>query len=412
MIGSLYSGISGLKANTSAMAVIGDNIANVDTTGFKTSRVSFANIFSSTLSQSGLEIGRGVTMNGINPQWDSGSLENTTSGTDLAVNGTGLFVVTDASTGSTYYTRAGQFEWDSDGNLVTPDGFIVQGYSIATDGTVGTLGDITLPNGTSAPSATSELSFGINLNSDAEAGDTFTSSITTYDSLGSEVILDVTFTADGAGGWDWAVAVDPTTATCATTGHIEFDTDGNLDSTNTTATDVDADGNPILSITGLSGSTDPLDITWTYLDSSGDSDGSITSYASESTKTAQAQDGYPSGSLQSVSVDEDGNFTGIYSNGSMIPFAQIALADFPSYSGLAKMGSNLYAESLSSGQALIGTANTASLGSVSSSTLEMSNVDLATEFVEMITTQRAYQANSKVITTSDEILQELINIKR
>ncbi|BBO88294.1 flagellar hook protein FlgE [Desulfosarcina ovata] len=425
MIGSLYSGISGLKANTSAMAVIGDNIANVDTTGFKTSRVSFANIFSSTLSQSGLEIGRGVTMNGVNPQWDSGSLENTTSGTDLAVNGTGLFVVTDPSTGSTYYTRAGQFEWDSDGNLVTPDGFVVQGYSIDTDGEIGGLTDIALPNGTSDPSATTELTFGINLNSDAEAGDTFTSSITTYDSLGSEVILDVVFVADGSGGWDWSVDVDPTSATCNTGGHIEFDVEGNLDTTAsyydsdiTVDDDSDGDatndavsGNPVIAITGLDGADD-MSISWSYLDSSGDSDGSITGYASESTKTAQSQDGYPSGSLQSVSVDEDGYFTGIYSNGSMIPFAQIALADFPSYSGLAKMGSNLYAESLSSGQALIGTANTASLGSVSSSTLEMSNVDLATEFVEMITTQRAYQANSKVITTSDEILQELINIKR
>jgi flagellar hook protein FlgE len=393
MIGSLYSGISGLKANTSAMSVIGDNIANVDTTGFKSSQVSFANIFSSTLSRTGLEIGRGVTLNGVNPKWDAGSLENTTSATDLSVNGTGLFIVDDPSTNISYYTRAGQFEWDNDGNLVTLDGFVVQGYQIAPDGTVGGIDNITLPNGTSVPNATANLAFGMNLDADTPAGDTFTSSITTYDSLGSEVILDVEFTRTAA-GWDFLV--NPSGGTCTTTGSITFDANGVLT----------APANPTINVTGLPSGAADMAITWTL------DDGSITGYSSESTKTAQSQDGYPSGSLQSVAVDEDGYFTGIYSNGSMIPFAQVALADFPSYSGLAKMGSNLYAESLSSGQALISAPNTASLGAIAPSTLEMSNVDLASEFVEMITTQRAYQANSKVITTSDEILQELINIKR
>ena len=412
MIGSLYSGISGLKANTSAMAVIGDNIANVDTTGFKSSKVSFANIFSSTLSRTGLEIGRGVTLNGVNPQWEAGSLENTNSATDLSVNGTGLFIVNDPSTNISYYTRAGRSEWDKDGYLVTPDDFRVQGYSIAPDGTVGGIDNIALPNGTSEPNATELMTFGLNLDSDAVDGEAFTSSITTYNSLGSEVMLDVDFVYDATNSrWDWSVAVDPTTAACATTGYIAFDVDGNLDPANTTATAVDADGNPVLTVTGLA-PADDMTVTWAYLDNTGATDGSITGYSSESTKTAQSQDGYPSGSLQSVTVDEDGYFTGIYSNGSMIPFAQVALADFPSYSGLSKMGSNLYAASLSSGQALISAPNTASLGSIAPSTLEMSNVDLAAEFVEMITTQRAYQANSKVITTSDEILQELINIKR
>jgi flagellar hook protein FlgE len=407
MIGSLYSGISGLKANTSAMAVIGDNIANVDTTGFKSSKVSFANIFSSTLTRTGLEIGRGVTLNGVNSQWETGSLENTSSATDLSVNGTGLFVVNDPSTSIPYYTRAGQFEWDNGGNLVTPDGFIVQGYTIATDGTVGNIENISLPNGTSAPSATTNISFGINLDADAADGDTFTSSITTYDSLGSEVILDVVFTYDLANTeWDWTVS--PSVGSSSSTGSVSFDADGVLTAPAANPTIVVDDG----AGGNFPNGADPLSITWTMLDAAGASDGSMTGYSSDSTKTAQTQDGYPSGSLQSVSVDEDGYFTGIYSNGSMIPFAQVVLADFASYSGLSKMGSNLYAASLASGQALISAPNTASLGSIAPSTLEMSNVDLAGEFVEMITTQRAYQANSKVITTSDEILQELINIKR
>ncbi len=406
MIGSLYSGISGLKANTSAMAVIGDNIANVDTTGFKSSAVSFANVFNATLTRTGLEVGRGVTMAGVNPEWGTGALETTSCATDLAVNGTGLFLVCDPSTDLTYYTRAGQFEWDNEGNLVNPDGFIVQGYSIDTDGTIGSLDGINLPAGTSEPSATDEITFGLNLNADAEDGETFTSSVTTYDSLGTEVILDVTFTYDGTTStWSWTPSSDIGTASTTATTTFTFDSSGELVAPTT---------NPTITITGLSPAAD-MSIEWVFIDDSlspAASDGSITSYSSESTKTAQTQNGHPSGTLQSVTVDEDGYFTGIYSNGSMIPFAQIGLADFPSYSGLAKMGGNLYAESMASGQALVSTPNSVNLGAIAPTSLEMSNVDLADEFVEMITTQRAYQANSKVITSSDEILQELLNIKR
>jgi flagellar hook protein FlgE len=410
MIGSLYSGISGLKANTSAMAVIGDNIANVDTTGFKGSRVSFANIFSATMSQSAAQIGRGVTLSGVNPQWEAGSLENTSSPTDLSINGAGLFMVDDPSTGIPYYTRAGKFEWDMNGELVTPDGFIVQGYSIdPISGNIGGIDNISLPNGTSAPNPTQNISFGMNLDADAVVGDTFTSSITTYDSLGSEAILDVVFTRN-ATGWNWAVNVNHPNpaASSASTGYIQFDANGNLDP----AASIPAGADPTIQLDNVGPAATPQTITWSYLDSLGATDGSITGYNAQSSKTAQSQDGYPSGSLQSVAVDEDGVFTGIFSNGSMIPFAQVALADFASYSGLAKQGSNLYAESLASGQALIGQPNSAGMGSIAPSTLEMSNVDLGTEFVEMITTQRAFQANSKVITTSDEILAELLNIKR
>jgi flagellar hook protein FlgE len=164
----------------------------------------------------------------------------------------------------------------------------------------------------------------------------------------------------------------------------------------------------------LEGAED-LDITWVY--GTGDaatfaSDGSVTGYSSDSIKTAQSQDGALRERCKRFPWMKTAYFSGVYSNGSIVPFAQFALADFPSYSGLSKMGGNLYAESLSSGEPLIGAANTASLGSIAPSTLEMSNVDLATEFVEMITTQRAYQANSKVITTSDELLNELVNLKR
>jgi flagellar hook protein FlgE len=155
-----------------------------------------------------------------------------------------------------------------------------------------------------------------------------------------------------------------------------------------------------------------MSVTWTYLDAANATDGSLTGYAATSVKTSQTQDGYPSGMLQGISVDKDGIFTALYSNGSMLNFAQIALADFASYAGLAKQGSNLFTSSLASGQPVISVPNEAGVGAIAPSSLEMSNVDLATEFVDLITTQRAFQANSKVITTSDEVLSDLINIKR
>jgi flagellar hook protein FlgE len=402
MIGSLYSGISGLKANTSAMAVIGDNIANVSTTGFKGSRVSFANIFSATMGQSNMQIGRGVTMNGVIPQWQPGSLENTNSATDLSINGQGMFVVEDPNDGAQYYSRAGKFEFDRNGNLVTPDGLLVQGYPIDVNGVQQPLDDIILPNGTNSPLATDEITMELNLDSQAADGDTYDTTMTVFDSLGTPIELTIQFTYDAlATEWNWTVT--PSAGACASTGTISFDPDGSLDAA------TEAAGDPNIVVTGLTGND--LDIDWIYT-SGGASDGSVTGYAADSAKTAQTQNGYPTGRLQGVSVDEDGTFTGLYSNGTMVPFAQIALADFPSYSGLSKCGSNIFAQSLASGQALLATPNTASLGSIAPSTLEMSNVDLANEFVQLITTQRAFQANSKVITTSDDVLAELINIKR
>lgn len=408
MIGSLYSGISGLRVNTSAMAVIGDNIANVDTTGFKVSRVAFANVFSSALGQSRNQIGRGVYMNGISSNWNSGTLETTNTVTDLAINGQGMFIVRDPSDGAQLYTRAGRFEFDRDGYLTTQDGYRVQGYAIDAAGDTGTMDAISLPPGLSAPLPTSEITMGLNLDASAAVGDTYDTTMTAYDSLGNAVELTFNFTRT-AGGWEYYVDSSAGTATPASGAPnlLAFDSEGNLDPPNC----VPASADPTIAVTGLA-PADDLDITWTMLDAANATDGSVTGYAATSVKSAQTQNGYPSGMLQGISVDEDGIFTALYSNGTMLPFAQIALADFASYQGLAKQGSNLFTSSLASGQPVISAPNTAGVGAIAPSSLEMSNVDLATEFVELITTQRAFQANSKVITTSDEVLSELINIKR
>ncbi|MCD6273389.1 MAG: flagellar hook protein FlgE, partial [Deltaproteobacteria bacterium] len=397
MIGSLYAGISGLKVNTKAMSVIGDNIANVNTTGFKTSKVSFANIFSASLGSTENQIGRGVTLAGVNPVWDSGSLENTTSVTDLAVNGKGLFIVNNDD-GSQLYTRAGKFDFDKDGNLVSQDGLNVQGYSIHANGDLApALSDIALPSANSIPLATDEFSMGINLDSTAEVGDEYTNSLTVYDSLGNAIPLTMTFENIATGAWTATPSIPAslysTTGIAPTIDDSSVTFGGIGDLTNPT-------GDTKIHLTLDNGANSPLDITWDLYEN-GSTNGSLTGYSGASAASSQTQDGYASGTLQGVSVDEDGVFTGLYSNGIMTPFAQIALADFASYSGLAKMGNNLYSASVNSGQATTGVPGTSSLGSVSPSSLEMSNVDLSDEFVQMITTQRAFQANSKVITTSD-----------
>ncbi len=416
MIGSLFAGISGLNANATAMTVIGDNIANVNTTGFKANRSSFANVLSTSLQGSGgNNIGRGVTFWGSTPSWSQGSVENTANATDMAINGRGFFMVNDQS-GQTLFTRAGEFAFDRNGDLRNPDGLSVQGYqvtAVALDGTLtlGAIMNIGVPSeSTSPPVATDEFTMDINLDAGAALTDTYSTSQVFYDSLGNAVPVTFTFTraaavAPATATWNVAASIPASAGTGAAVSvpSIGFNANGNMIVPAADAT---------VTLTLTNGATSPQAITWSLYDPAGPSLGDITGYASASVTTFQTQNGFPAGSLRGVSVDELGVVTGAYSNGQMTPLYQVALADFPSYYGLTKMGNNLYAESLASGQALPGVAQSGRLGSISPSSVEMSNVDLAQEFVKMITTQRAFQANSRVITTSDEILNELINIKR
>ncbi|MCP4748697.1 MAG: flagellar hook protein FlgE [Desulfobacteraceae bacterium] len=410
MIGALYSGISGLKANTSALAVIGDNIANVNTTGFKVTRVSFSNVFNSSLGQSRMQIGRGVTMSGMTSNWEAGVMETSANVTDMAINGEGMFIMRSSDGSSQYYTRAGKFEFDKDGYLVNPDGYQVQGYPIES-GSLQPMAAITMPGGLSESSATDSITMELNLDSGASDGDIYETTISVYDSLGDIVELDFTFTRDSsASGWTYAVSSSSGTATLASASGVNtlaFNSDGEL----VPGSNDPASANHAITVTGLTPAAD-LALTWNFLDLAGATDGSVTGYSTDSVKIGQTQNGYPSGLLQGIGVDEDGIFTALYSNGTMLNFAQVALADFASYTGLAKQGGNLFVSSLASGQPSITMPNTAGVGAIAPSSLEMSNVDLATEFVELITSQRAFQANSKVITTSDEVLTELINIKR
>jgi len=420
MISSLFAGISGLNANATAMTVIGDNIANVNTIAYKANNISFANVLSTSLTGSdSSDIGRGVDIWNTSGTWTQGSLQSTGSATDLSVNGIGFFIVRD-DTGADFYTRAGQFYLNELGDLVNPDGLHVMGYNVdPTTGALGSLAEISIPGDrVSQPQVTSEFTFDVNLDAGAQIGDTFTASQTIYDSLGNAIELTLAFTNQAPGQWSCMASipdseggppVPPALSNVQINGadtiNIQFDANGNMIAPA-------GPGNPQLSITLITGATTPQLVDWNLYDAVGQSNGDLTGYANPSSVTFQYQDGYPSGMLRGISVDEDGTVSASYSNGQLVPVYVLALADFPSYEGLDKMGGNLYAESLRSGQALPGTPGNGRLGSIVPSTIEMSNVDLSTEFVNMITVQRAFQANSRVITTSDEILAELINIKR
>ena len=415
MIGSLFAGVSGLNVNSKALTVIGDNIANVNTTAFKSNRSSFANILSQSLAGTGAsEIGRGVEFWGITPMWSQGSVENTANPTDMAINGAGFFVLRD-NANSEFYTRAGDFTFDRDGYLINPDGLFVQGYevtAVAADGTMtlGNIQDINVPGqSTTPPHASSTFTIDVNLDAGADVLDTYSSTVIVYDSLGNGIPVTLTFEKQAVNSWDVSVSVpagtvtDPATDVVIDVANYTFDgADGSL------LNNADAQ----ITLSDLISGADDLVLTWDLVDAAGVTHGDLTQYASPSTTTFQTQDGYPSGVLRGVSVDEFGVVTGSYSNGQLTPLYQVLLADFPNYYGLSKMGKNLYAESRDSGQPLDGVPQSGRLGSISPSAIEMSNVDLAQEFVKMITTQRAFQANSRVITASDEILAELINIKR
>ncbi len=411
MIGAMYTGISGLNANATAMSVVGDNIANVNTVGFKSSRPSFANILSkSVVGSTKQEIGMGTRFWATDPSWVQGSFENTGSPTDLAINGKGLFVLKD-NAGASFYTRAGNFNFDKDGNLVNSDGLIVQGYPIDDSGALGVITDVNVSaTGTSPSSATTQMTLGANLNTNAAVSDSYSIALNIYDSLGTEIPLTVKFTKAASNTWDWSATVPTRFVGSGNeqvgTGRLVFASNGSLASNNGSTT------NPTISIPLTNGATAPLGITWDMFSATGTSLGAMTQYSSDFAYTFKSQDGYTSGILKEISTDADGIVSGSYSNGEHVPLYQLALADFPSYYGLTKLADTLYQESTASGQPVLGTAGRGTLGAVVPAALEMSNVDLSEEFVRLITTQRAFQANSKVITTSDEMLGDLISIKR
>ncbi len=413
---SLFTGVSGINANGVALSVIGDNIANMNTVGFKASRATFGDILSSSLASGSTagQIGRGSNLTSVTSTFVQGSMENTTSAFDMAIEGEGFFLMRDTD-GSSLYTRAGQFHLDKDGYLVNPGGQFLQGYLFNSAGvSTGAISDINIASLNSAPNPTSNVQITANLDAretppaafdvlDPTGTSNFSTSMTVYDSLGNAHQISIYYrlntVAPAGNQWEWFAVVP---ASESTSGVDEIQAQGTIDFDNAGAYVSDTPGTISFNFAG--GAAQNQTIAFDFA--------TTTQYGSASSTIFQNQDGFSSGAINSVSIDTDGSITAIFTNGQTRQVGQIAVAKFTSPSGLTKLGGNMYAESSASGQPVVGIPNTGGRGKILSNTLELSNVDLAEEFIKMIAAQRGFQANSRVISATDEILQELVNITR
>jgi flagellar hook protein FlgE len=421
---SLYTGLSGLSAESTDLSVIGDNIANANTIGFKQSRTSFADALSQELIGAG-QVGLGANVQTVQKLVAQGSLSNTGNATDLALSGNGFFMVKGTHDGQdgTFYTRAGQFTVDKAGDLVNLEGLKVQGFPADPAGVVGGVpGDLQVGTAISQPSATTTLTTKGNLKADAvippawNATDptntsNFPTSVVIYDSLGQAHQVDTYYRRTGAGTWEFHSLTDggglaggtAGTATEIASGTLTFDTDGKLSAVTQTS-----------SFTPLNATTpQPLTLNLGDPTSTGGTGlAGLTQTASPSASTFISQDGFAAGTLSNVTVDTSGNVTGAFSNGQTRVLGQVAVASFQAQDQLRRSGGNLFEATQGAGQPAVGTASSGGRGAIIAGALEQSNVDLATQFVQMISAQRGFEANSKTITTADSLLSELIQLKR
>jgi flagellar hook protein FlgE len=419
---ALYIGVSGLDATGNAISIVGNNISNSSTIGFKSQTAEFADMLGETIGND--QLGGGVELQGAQTQFTQGQLQTTGNPLDLAIQGNGLFEVAGNNNGQTgtFYTRDGQFSMDNSGYVVNSDGMRLQGYTINSSGVrSSTAGDLALGATTSPAVPTANASLSLNLNSnDAtptvtpfdptnSASYNYQTSFTAYDSLGNAHTVQEYFVNNGGGSWTANAMVDGGDLAGGTKGvmtsigstQLQFNTDGSLQSQTGSLTASFANATPNQAIkmsfgddiasggTGLAGSTD---------------------FAATDSVNGATVDGRPSGTLTSVSVGADGKITGTYNNGQSMVVAQVALASFQNEQGLTSMGNNLYAASTTSGQPLTDVPGSGSRGGIEAGALESSNVDLSGQLVDLIAYQNAYQANSKTITTADTMLQTAISM--
>ncbi|MCS6985799.1 MAG: flagellar hook protein FlgE [Leptospiraceae bacterium] len=464
MMRTLYAGVSGLKNHQIRMDVVSNNIANVNTTGFKAERVNFQDMISQLIQGAAepkaniggvnpKQVGLGAMVAAIDKLMTQGALQTTGKNTDLAITGEGFFILKDGD--KQFFTRAGAFDVDKDGNFVNPaNGMKVQGWNARKDPTgkrvvnpAGEIEDIVIPLYEKEPAKeTTFVRFKSNLNSavlpipagatDAERYNFITAAdpnerrghlttIVVYDDQGREQTLKVFMWKSDVNKWTASVSMTQaeqltvdvlgpagqnTTVPGNTRFELFFTPDGKLVSVSD-GTDSKNDGSLTAQISfRLPGNPAVRNIEL-RLGTAGEVDG-ITQFASQFTTKAVEQDGYTMGYLESFVIDPSGVITGIFSNGVQQPLAQVALANFTNPEGLNKAGENNFQVSNNSGEPIIGEAGVAGLGKINAGFLEMSNVDLADQFTDMIVTQRGFQANSRSITTADQMIQELLGLKR
>jgi len=408
MMRSMFAGVSGLRSHQTMMDVVGNNIANVNTAGFKSAQITFGEAMAQTLQgpagaglESGgtnpLQIGLGVRVASIDGVFTQGAIQITGRPTDIAIQGDGFFILEDGS--GREYTRAGTFRWDESGNLVAPGGQLVQGWLADDVGDLQTqtaIQGITLPlSQVIEPVETSVVQIGGNISADAAIGDIHTTSIVVYDSLGEPQELLVEFEKTAANTWGITATMNGTNLTLSS-GSVTFDSDGNLTSAGS------------ISVGGYTPpGASPLNLSLSL-----NSKSPLVQFGGTWSAESIDQNGNAIGFLTDFAIASNGTISGQFSNGETKVLAMIATATFNNPSGLIRAGETRFAASVNSGQPLIGGPGDGNRGMLASGALEMSNVDLAQEFTNLIIAQRGFQANSRVITASDEVLADLVNLKR
>lgn len=429
IIRSMNTGASGLRAHGEALGVVSDNIANVSTTGYKRSRALFEDVLGrSVAGAASIPMGgAGSRVAHVEQMWTQGALLATGAPTDMAISGDGLFIVAGTVDGvqGNFFSRAGQMHVDTDGYLVNPDGLRLQGYPADDRGVLaGSLGDLLVRPGAIPATPTSTVDIGLNLDprpatsgpfliTDPGGTSDFASPVTIYDSLGAAHDAMVYYEMTGPGTWDYHVVLDGGEVTGGTagvpeevgSGTLTFNTDGTLDTETAGAATVNFVG-------ATPGQVITFDFGTSITTDGGTGLDGATQFARDESNTLVSQDGYAAGEVAGMAVEEDGTITGVFTNGQRRTLGQVALATFTSEHGLARAGHNLWTETDSSGEALIGGAGSGRRGTIVSGALEGSNVDLGSEFVDLIQYQRGFQASSRIITTADEMYQEVVALKR
>ena len=437
LFSTLSTASSGLSMAGTKLAVIGDNIANINTIGFKGSRAQFADLVArDSMGLSGpTQIGTGGATDTVNTLFGQGSITESSNALDLAISGNGFFQVSSPGEAGSLYTRDGQFYMDEDGFITSAGGQRLQGFNAESDQLSTIVSDIYVDRSALQQQSSSLLNLTATLSTEADfsttpifsggftmdgntdsiddvaAASDFATSITVYDTLGTPHSATVCFERQSAGDWGWYAVVDggevgetDEMAFQIASGGLSFDGDGEM----TAFSQINTSAISPWNFTGA----DDQDIDFQFgLDSTGsEAPGDLRAMSGPSAVSAVTQDGYGSGDLIQMTVDQNGNIRGTYTNGEDILLGQVALAEFPSYKGLKRVGRNLYQSTNNAGDPAVGTPGTGTRGNLISFALEQANVDLEDQFVDMIQSQRTYQANARVITTTDKTLQELVQL--
>jgi len=412
-MGNFSIALSGLQANSVALNTIGNNLANLNTTAFKGQTTAFEDLFYQQIGQSGsgdaIQLGAGTRVSGTSTNFTEGTIlpDSTSNSADMALAGNGFFVVQQGGVQS--LTRAGNFQLSSNGNLITQDGQQVMGYA-AVNGVVNqnsSLSPITIPVGLNeGAQATQNFSITTNLNSNATVGTQYSTPVKIFDSLGQSHQATVSYTKTGTNAWSYSVDLPagdyaPGTAT-NNTGTLTFDTSGNLVSPTGSVNNI--------TFSGLTDGASDLSFNWNLNNSSGKP--TISQLAAASSNTANSQDGFTSGVYQSFVVDSSGVITAQFSNGRTSTIGQLAVATVANTAGLTASGGNNFNTTAASGLATVGVAGAGGRGTLDDGALEQSNVNISTEFSNLIVAQRAFEANSKTVTTFDTISQDVLSMVR